>query len=172
MNDKYLRNIPLMVTVGQVVILPYYTIWLKEAAYSYTLFAWLFAIFSFSSAWGYRVYHNNHTRSTPYIPYIYIAMGLVYLGVGINKLPTEHLPYMALFLQIFLGFLQGYFKAWHIQQKVYSLQATQQYLIVGFIMIGLSFIRVVSPYIFLAVFGFVLLGNGIFSLAYSWLKHK
>ncbi len=170
MNDKYFRKIPLIVTVGQVVILPYYTIWLKETAYSYTLFAWLFAIFSFSSALGYRVYLNSQNRSEHYIPYIYLAMGIVYLGVGINKLSTEHLTYAALIFQIFLGFLQGYFKAWHIKQDVYTLQATQHYLIVGFIMIGLSFIKVMSPYIFLGIFGVILLCSGFVSLLQNWNK--
>ena len=164
MNDKYLRNIPLTVTVGQVVIFPYYTIWLKEITYSYTLFAWMFAIFSFSSAWGYRVYHSSQNQSDYYIPFIYIAMGLIYTGVGVNKLTIEYLPYAALLFQLFLGFLQGYFKAWHIKQKVYSLHATQHYLIVGFIMIGLSFIKVMSPNIFLGFFGIILLCNGFILL--------
>ena len=170
MNDKYLRSIPLIVTVGQVVIFPYYTIWLNEITYSYTLFAWLFAIFSFSSAWGYRVYLSKQNQSEHYIPYIYMAMGLIYTAVGINKLTTEYLPYAALCFQLFLGFLQGYFKAWHIKQKVYSLHAIQHYLIVGFIMIGLSFIKVMSPNSFLGFFGLILLCSGFISLIQKWAK--
>ena len=52
MNHKSARYLPLIVTVGQVVIFPYYIIWLKEISLTFTLFAWFFAAFSFAAAWG------------------------------------------------------------------------------------------------------------------------
>jgi hypothetical protein len=50
------RYVPLVLSVGQVVIFPYYILWLKEASLTFTLFTWLFAAFSFSAALGYRLF--------------------------------------------------------------------------------------------------------------------
>lgn len=165
MNKDSKHYIPLIVTVGQVVIFPYYIIWLKQVSFSYTLFAWLFALFSFAAAWGYRSFQSKKRTSKHFIPFVYLIMGTAYLLVGLMNLSSQWLPYAALFLQILLGFLQGYFRAWHSVQKSYRLHVANHYLLVGFVMIGLSFIKVVSPAVFLSLFGVVLVacgGLGIF----------
>ncbi|KMJ56391.1 hypothetical protein AB685_22190 [Bacillus sp. LL01] len=160
MKDKSLWHIPLVVTVGQVVIFPYYIIWLKEVSFTFTLFAWMFAIFSFSAAWGYRLFQLKKGKTDFYIPFIYVGMGFVYILVGGVKNSFGFLPYIVALLQIILGFLQGYFRAWHIEQKIYSLHAVNHYLIVGVAMIGLSFVKIVSPALFITGFGCVLCGCG------------
>jgi len=160
MNKYSERYIPLIVTVGQVVIFPYYIIWLKQVSYSYTLFAWLFALFSFAAAWGYRTFQSKKITSKHFIPFIYVTMGAAYLLIGLLDFSSEWLPYAALVLQILLGFLQGYFRAWHSEQKLYRLHVANHYLLVGVIMIGVSFIKIVSPALFLSLFGVVLVVCG------------
>ena len=63
MNNRSERFLPLVVTVGQVAIFPYYIIWLKEVSLTFTLFAWLFAAFSFAAAWGYRVFQSKKNKT-------------------------------------------------------------------------------------------------------------
>ncbi|RID81819.1 hypothetical protein D1953_19705 [Peribacillus asahii] len=164
MQNKIERYIPLIVTVGQVVIFPYYIVWLKEVSFSYTLFAWLFATFSFAAAWGYRFFQSRGEKPRSFITSVYVAMGVVYIVVGYWKLLIEYLPYVALMTQIVLGFLQGYFRAWHTKQRSYHVHAINHYLIVGVIMIALSFMKVVSPSIFLTVFGIILCMCGIWEV--------
>ncbi|WLV25479.1 hypothetical protein QR721_04515 [Aciduricibacillus chroicocephali] len=161
---SYKQYIPLVVTVGQVAIFPYYIIWLKGVSLTFSLFAWFFAAFSFSAAWGYQMYQSKKDKNNIHISFIYIGMGIVYIITGFIKTTFENLPYIVLLLQIILGVLQGYFRAWHSGQKAYYLQVVHHYLIVGFMMIGLSFVKVISPAVFIAVFGFLLCGCGFLSL--------
>ncbi|WP_338786123.1 hypothetical protein [Metabacillus sp. FJAT-53654] len=163
MKNKSERYIPLVVTVGQVAIFPYYIVWLKEVSLTFTLFAWLFAAFSFAAAWGYRVFQSKKNKNNTYISFIYAGMGFVYILVGCIKNSLEFLPYAALLLQIILGFLQGYFRAWHIEQKTYRLHNVHHYLIVGVTMIGFSFVKIISPVVFITVFGIVLFVCGFWS---------
>jgi len=156
MNYKSERYIPLVVTVGQVVIFPYYIIWLKQVSLTFTLFAWFFAAFSFAAAWGYRIFQSKQNKNASYIAFIYAGMGCVYVLTGCIKNSFESLPYVVLLLQVILGLLQGYFRAWHSTQKTYHLHAVHHYLIVGFMMIGFSFIKVISPVVFITIFGLLL----------------
>ncbi|MCD7034154.1 hypothetical protein LRR81_07900 [Metabacillus sp. GX 13764] len=168
MEKNSQRLIPLIVTVGQVVIFPYYIIWLKEVSMSFTLFAWLFAVFSFSAAWGYRTFSVKKPYTASYIFSIYIGMGLIYMAAGWMVFPIEMLPYAALLMQIGLGFLQGYFRAWHIQKPSYRVHAVHHYLLVGIIMLGLSFVKIFSPSIFLILFGVLLFISG----GWEWRNRK
>ncbi|MFC0273413.1 hypothetical protein ACFFIX_18595 [Metabacillus herbersteinensis] len=163
MKNKSERYLPLVVTVGQVAIFPYYIVWLKEVSLTFTLFAWLFAAFSFAAAWGYRIFQSKKNKNNSYISFIYTGMGVVYILVGCIKNSLEFLPYAALLLQIILGFLQGYFRAWHIEQKTYRLHTVHHYLIVGVTMIGFSFVRIISPVVFITVFGSLLCVCGFWS---------
>ncbi|HZH60820.1 MAG TPA: hypothetical protein VEY70_14855 [Metabacillus sp.] len=169
MKKRIVENLPLVVTVGQVVIFPYYIIWLKEISYTYTLFAWFFAGFSFSAAWGYRVYQSKKKELLS-ISSVYLCMGIIYLSIYFMNGEIEILPYFALFIQILLGFLQGYFRAWHIKQASYTLHAVHHYLFVGVSMIGLSFINILSPVAFLTCFGAFLLICGIVGMIQSGVK--
>ncbi|WP_226526942.1 hypothetical protein [Metabacillus niabensis] len=164
MKRRIIENFPLIITVGQVVIFPYYIIWLKEISYTYTLFAWFFAGFSFSAAWGYRVYHSRKNLHFLGISFIYFAMGIIYVSIYFINVQIEVLPYFALIIQVLLGFLQGYFRAWHVEQSLYKLQAVHHYLLVGVCMIGLSFIKILSPVAFLTSFGVFLLTIGIIGI--------
>lgn len=164
MNLRSTKSIPLIVTVGQVVIFPYYIIWLKEASLTFTLFAWFFAAFSFAAAWGYRTFQTKNNKERSYIVICYIGMGSVYMLIGFIKKSYELLPYLVLFLQVILGFLQGYFRAWHTEQKTYHLHAVHHYLIVGFTMIGLTFVKIISPVFLLVLFGILLLLCGLWEL--------
>jgi hypothetical protein len=157
MTIKSEQAIPLFVSVGQVVIFPYYIVWLKQAALSFTLFGWLFAIFSFSAAFGYRLYQTKGSKYRSHHPFIYIEMGAVYILAGTISQPAGSLPYTALLLQATLGFLQGWHHAWHIEQKTYRLHAIHHYLIVGISMIGISFVKILAPGIIIAGFGAMLL---------------
>lgn len=160
LKSRLAENFPLVVTVGQVVIFPYYIIWLKEISYTYTLFAWLFAGFSFSAAWGYRVYQMKKKPKLG-ISFVYFAMGVIYISIYFINSQLEILPYIALLIQISLGFLQGYFRAWHIEQTTYKIHAVHHYLLVGVSMIGLSFIKILSPVVILTFFGAILLFYGL-----------
>lgn len=164
MNFRGTRFIPLIVTVGQVVIFPYYIIWLKGVSLTFTLFAWFFAAFSFAAAWGYRTYQVKKNKERSYIVISYMGMGSVYFLVGFIKNAYDILPYLVLFLQVILGFLQGYFRAWHSEQKTYHLHAVHHYLIVGCMMIGLTFVKVISPVFFITVFGVLLMLCGLWEL--------
>lgn len=164
LKSRIIENFPLIITVGQVVIFPYYIIWLKEISYTYTLFAWLFAGFSFSAAWGYRVYHSKKNLHFSEISFIYFAMGIIYVSIYFINVQIEVLPYFALMIQVLLGFLQGYFRAWHVEQTSYKLHAVHHYLLVGVCMIGLSFIKILSPVAFLTCFGVFLLIIGIIGI--------
>ncbi|MGX6443672.1 hypothetical protein ACWM35_10710 [Neobacillus sp. K501] len=156
------RYVPLVVSVGQVVIFPYYILWLKEASLTFTLFTWLFAAFSFSAAFGYRI-HQAGKKPTQHssIAFVYLGMGCVYLFVGNLRTSFETFPYMALLFQVCLGFLQGYHHAWHIEQHTFRLHAIHHYLLVGVIMVGLSFIKIISPLVFITAFGVILLLCGL-----------
>lgn len=164
MNFRGTRFIPLIVTVGQVVIFPYYIIWLKGVSLTFTLFAWFFAAFSFAAAWGYRTYQVKKNKERSYIVISYMGMGSVYFLVGFIKNAYDILPYLVLFLQVILGFLQGYFRAWHSEQKTYHLHAVHHYLIVGCMMIGLTFVKVISPVFFITAFGVLLILCGLWEL--------
>jgi hypothetical protein len=157
-NEQY---IPLVVSVGQVVIFPYYILWLKEASLTFTLFTWLFAAFSFSAALGYRSFQTGKKPANTTIPLLYMGMGSVYILIGFITDSFDLLPYMALLFQVVLGFLQGYHHAWHIEQKAFRLHAIHHYLLVGTIMVGLSFVKIISPVIFITAFGTVLFLCGI-----------
>ncbi|PIC65296.1 hypothetical protein CSV79_01345 [Sporosarcina sp. P13] len=161
MNDKTRRFLPLVVTVGQVVIFPYYIIWLKQVSLTFTLFAWFFAAFSFAAAWGYRIFQSKKNKNQSFICLIYLGMGVVYLLIGNIKNLSEVLPYMVLLLQVILGLLQGYFRAWHTEQDTYHLHAVHHYLIVGFAMIAFSFVTIISPVVFITVFGLLLCLCGV-----------
>lgn len=164
MKMKSVRYIPLVITVGQVVIFPYYILWLKQASLTFTLFTWLFAAFSFSAAFGYRVYQTRTKHENSFLSVVYIGMGLVYVFASLLDIPLEQLPYYALIFQVALGFLQGYHHAWHIEQKAFRLHAIHHYLTVGIIMVSLSFVKMVTPIIFIAAFGVVLVICGIWLL--------
>ncbi|PIC84920.1 hypothetical protein CSV72_16350 [Sporosarcina sp. P20a] len=156
MNHKSTRYLPLVVTVGQVVIFPYYIIWLKEVSLTFTLFAWFFATFSFAAAWGYRIAQSRTNKDHSYIVIIYAGMGIVYILIGGIKNSSDILPYVVLFLQVILGLLQGYFRAWHAEQDTYHLHAVHHYLIVGCAMIGFSFVKIISPVVFITIFGILM----------------
>ncbi|WP_432355472.1 hypothetical protein [Sporosarcina sp. A2] len=164
MNFKSERYLPLVVTVGQVVIFPYYIIWLKQVSLTFTLFAWFFATFSFAAAWGYRIYQSRKKKDQSYIFAIYMGMGCVYILIGFIKNFHEGLPYFVLLMQVVLGMLQGYFRAWHSEQETYHLHAVHHYLIVGCMMIGFSFVKVISPVVFITIFGFLLCICGLWEL--------
>lgn len=166
MTKRSERYIPLVVSVGQVAIFPYYILWLKQASLTFTLFTWLFAAFSFSAALGYRVFQSRKNTSHSYVHLVYMGMGSVYIAVGFLRSSYEFLPYIALLLQVTLGFLQGYHHAWHIEQKAFRLHAIHHYLLIGTIMVALSFVKILSPIIFIAAFGIVLFSCGI------WLTIK
>ncbi|AGX06379.1 MULTISPECIES: hypothetical protein [Bacillus] len=164
MKIKSEQAIPLLVSVGQVVVFPYYIVWLKQAALSFTLFGWLFAIFSFSAAFGYRLYQTKGNKYRSHHPFIYAGMGAVYILAGTISQPADSLPYIALLLQTTLGFLQGYHHAWHIEQKTFRLHAIHHYLIVGIAMIGISFVKIISPGVVIAGFGVILFGCAVWSI--------
>jgi hypothetical protein len=158
------RYVPLVVSVGQVIIFPYYILWLKDASLTFTLFTWLFAAFSFSAALGYRLFQAGRKPAISFIPYLYMGMGGVYIFVGNISSSFEVLPIMALLFQVILGFLQGYHHAWHIMQNTFRLHAINHYLLVGMIMVGLSFVKIISPAIFITVFGTILFICGLVSM--------
>lgn len=164
MKSQSERYIPLIVSVGQVAIFPYYILWLKQASLTFTLFTWFFAAFSFTAALGYKVFQSRKITTHSVIPYIYIGMGSGYILTSFIRDSFEILPYIALVLQIFLGFLQGYYHAWHIEQKTYRLHAIHHYLMVGVVMVVLSFIKILSPVTFISAFGSVVFISGV------WLK--
>lgn len=164
MNHKSERYLPLIVTVGQVVIFPYYIIWLKQVSLTFTLFAWFFAGFSFAAAWGYRIFQSKKNKQTSYIPFIYAGMGCVYILIGSIQQSFDSLPYVVLLVQVILGWLQGYFRAWHSEQETYHLHAVHHYLIVGLMMIGFSFVNVISPVVFIVIFGLLLCMCGVWDL--------
>lgn len=166
------RYIPLIVSVGQVVIFPFYILWLKEAALTFTLFSWLFAAFSFSGALGYRVYQTGKMPATSIRPLIYIGMGSVYILAGFITDSFEVLPYIALIFQVALGFLQGYHHAWHIEHKGYRLHAIHHYLLVGMVMVGLSFVKIISPVLFITIFGVLLFICGSGLLLINYLRER
>jgi hypothetical protein len=71
------------------------------------------------------------------------------------------LPFLALIFQVILGFLQGYHHAWHIEQNTFRLDSINHYLLVGVIMVGLSFVKIISPAILIIVFGAILFICGL-----------
>ncbi|AXH99041.1 hypothetical protein DV702_04405 [Sporosarcina sp. PTS2304] len=156
MYSSYSRFVPLVVTVGQVVIFPYYIIWLKQVSLTFTLFAWFFAAFSFAAAFGYQLFQSKKDQKSSSIVFIYAGMGIVYLFSSRIHHTSDNLPYIVLLLQVCLGLLQGYFRAWHTMQEGYHVHAVHHYLIVGFAMIGFSFVKVISPSVFIALFGIIL----------------
>lgn len=170
MNNGSKRYIPLVVSVGQVVIFPYYILWLKEASLTFTLFTWLFAAFSFSAAFGFRVFQGGKRPVYRYIPFMYMGMGSVYILVGFIKNWFDALPYITLLFQVILGFLQGYHHAWHIEQKTYRLHAINHYLLVGTVMAGLSFVKIISPNVFIMAFGNVLFICGVVDLFHKNIR--
>lgn len=172
MTSKSERFIPLIITVGQVAVFPYYILWLKGVSLTFTLFAWLFATHSFAAAWGYRTFQTIKHKEKPHIPLIYLAMGASYIFVGQVKSDFELLPYITVIIQVLLGFLQGYFRAWHVKQDTYHLHAVNHYLVVGIIMICLSFIKVITPEVFISLFGWLLCCCSIWTFIMKKRKAK
>ncbi|MER1985246.1 MAG: hypothetical protein ABS948_05060 [Solibacillus sp.] len=150
-----INPMPVLFTVGQVIIFPYYILWLKELSLTYTLFALLFAVHSFAAALGYSVCQRWMLRRASLF---YIASGLLYLSVF-----TISTIYAVVVLQIALGMSQGYFRAWHVQQVSYKVNAVQHYLAVGIIMVALAFIQIIAPAVLIASFGVVLCVGGVLS---------
>ncbi|RUS52464.1 hypothetical protein QI30_17020 [Kurthia sp. 3B1D] len=138
---------PLFITVGQVIIFPYYLFWLKNSTLTFSLFALIFALFSFGAALG---YHLQQKWTMP------IALPIALLGmIYMLTLDVESL-YIISVMQVILGFLQGYFRAWHVGQETYKLQVVWHYVIVGLAMVALSTVTIVVPQIFVAIYGFML----------------
>lgn len=148
-----MNKLPVIFTVGQVIIFPYYLFWLKELTLTYTLFALLFALHSFAAALGYMLCKRWTARN---VRFLYIGSGLLYLAV-----PFIRSVYVVVFLQVALGMSQGYFRAWHSRQVSYQLQAVQHYVAVGCVMLGLAFIQVMMPAVVVAGFGVVLIVGGL-----------
>lgn len=148
-----MNKLAVVFTVGQVIIFPYYLFWLKELALTYTLFALLFAVHSFAAALGYMVCKRWTVRE---IRFLYVVTGLFYLTV-----PFILSVYVVVLLQVALGMSQGYFRAWHIQQASYQLNAVQHYVAVGIAMLGLAFIQVMMPALVVAGFGVLLVFGGL-----------
>lgn len=157
--NKIKSFIPIIFTVGQVIIFPYYIIWLKAAALTYTVFALLFAIHSFTAAFGYVLYKKFPIQN---ISWLLLGNGLLYIAVGYFADVMATTFYYVLFLQICLGFMQGYFKAWHVQQNRYHLDAVQHYIVVGIVMVGIALLGIVSPGVLLMGFGVLLVILGFF----------
>jgi hypothetical protein len=168
-HSKSSRYMPLLVTVGQVAVFPYYILWLKQVSLTFTMFAWLFAVHSFAAACGYQYYQKKQRGS---IYFIYIAMGAVYFVVSRLNESHELLLYFVLSLQLLLGALQGYFRAWHVHQKSYHLDAVHHYMIVGVTMLGLSFIQILSPGVFILIFGVLLCSIGLWELSNLYVYKK
>lgn len=146
---------PVLYTVGQVIIFPYYIIWLKELALTYTLFALLFAVHAFAAALGYCLCKRMYVKQASFI---YVTSGLLYLSVfAISTI------YAVVLLQIALGLTQGYFRAWHIKQASYSLNAVQHYVAVGVSMLVLAFIQIITPSFVIALFGVLLITGSLLS---------
>lgn len=152
MLTKYM---PVVLTVGQVIIFPYYIVWLKELALTYTLFALLFAVHAFAAAAGYFIcqrWSMSHMRP------FYVGSGLLYLAVFFISTVEA-----VVLLQIALGMSQGYFRAWHVKQVSYSINAVQHYIVVGSMMLLLAFAPIILPSLLIACFGVVLLLGGMVS---------
>ncbi|HWI49456.1 MAG TPA: hypothetical protein VNU45_14655, partial [Rummeliibacillus sp.] len=82
------------------------------------------------------------------------------------------LPYIALLLQILLGFFQGYFRAWHVEQDTYHLHSVNHYVIVGMVMISLSFVKIISPVAIISLFGLLLCVCSLWMLVKNRTKVK
>lgn len=149
---KSVKWLPILFTVGQVIVFPYYIIWLKEMALTYTLFALLFALHSFAAALGYVVCKRWTVKNSGFL---YVMSGFVYLSVfAIMNV------YTVVLVQLALGFSQGYFRAWHITQKSYQANAVLHYIAVGIVMLMFAFIHIISPVVLIASFGFMLFIGG------------
>ena len=138
---------PLLITVGQVIIFPYYLFWLKSSTLTFSLFALIFALFSFGAALG---YHLQPRWSMPIVLPIALVGVIYMLTLEVKSL------YIISIMQVILGFLQGYFRAWHVEQETYKLQVVWHYVIIGFVMVALSTVTIVVPQIFVAIYGFLL----------------
>ena len=147
---------PVLFTVGQVIIFPYYILWLKELALTYTIFALLFAVHSFAAALGYMVGKRILLQTSAFL---YIVSGLLYSTVFfIDSV------YVVILLQLALGFLQGYFRAWHMAQNSYQTNAVQHYIAVGAVMLVLAFVHIISPVIVISSFGGIMVMGGLILL--------
>lgn len=155
---KLKRYFPIIFTVGQVIVFPYYILWLKDAALTYTLFALLFAVHSFAGALGYMFYKKFQLE---HIGPLYISNGLIYVGLGLCAYLFEGSIVFVVVVQVCLGLLQGYFKAWHVRQNRYHLDAVHHYIIVGLVMMGIAFMNIFSPVLIIISFGFILLVGGL-----------
>lgn len=155
-----MRFLPLVVTVGNVLVFPYYIIWLRNVTLTFPMFAWMFALHSFSAALGYQICVKKPSKSIYWIYGVYAA---AFIFVGLSSFWTFDYMYATVGVQILLGFTQGYFRAWHIMQPFYKLHAVSNYLLVGFAMLGLSFIQIVTPQLILLIFGLILLVSFIFA---------
>lgn len=148
-----MRYMPLLVTVGNALAFPYYIVWLKTVSLTFPMFAWLFAIHSFAAALGYSICMKKSAKRTFWL---YLIMAGIYTIVGLSASIQADMMYVAIGIQIILGFVQGYFRAWHVAQPLYKIHAVSNYLLVGFAMLGLSFIHFITPQFILLLFGILL----------------
>lgn len=164
-----MRFLPLIVTVGNALVFPYYIIWLKNVTLTFSLFAWMFALHSFAAAFGYQLCIKKPTKS---IHWIYLVYALTFMFVGFSSFWTFDYTYATVVIQIVLGFTQGYFRAWHVHQPFYTLHAVSNYLLVGFAMLGLSFLHIVTPQFILFLFGFIVFIAFLYAMIHSIIHHK
>ncbi len=164
-----MRFLPLIITVGNALVFPYYIIWLKNVTLTFSLFAWMFALHSFAAALGYQLCVKKSTKS---IHWIYAIYALCFIFVGLSSFWTFDYTYATVAVQIVLGFTQGYFRAWHVHQPFYTLHAVSNYLLVGFAMLGLSFIHIVTPQFILFVFGCLLFITFLYATIHHIIRTK
>lgn len=156
-----MRYLPLIVTVGNALVFPYYIVWLKTVTLTFPMFAWMFALHSFAAALGYQLCVKRPTQA---ISWLYFVFAVLYIFVGLSALIPIDFMYITIIIQILLGFSQGYFRAWHVNQSFYKLHAVSNYLLVGFAMIGLSFIQIITPQFIIFLFGIIMFGCFISAL--------
>lgn len=160
-----MRFLPLVVTVGNALVFPYYIIWLRNVTLTFPMFAWMFALHSFAAAFGYQICVKKPSKS---IYWIYVVYAGSFIFVGLSAFWSFDYMYATVAIQIVLGFTQGYFRAWHIMQPFYKLHAVSNYLLVGFAMLGISFIQIITPQLILLVFGVLL----FICFLYAFLKRN
>lgn len=164
-----MRFLPLILTVGNVLAFPYYIMWLRNVTLTLPMFALMFALHSFAAAGGYQICVK---RPSKHVAWIYGVIASLYIFVGLSAELTVDLMYLTVGIQIALGFVQGYFRAWHVNQSFYKLHAVSNYLLVGFVMLGLAFVKIISPQMILLLFGIILAGCFLFALVAEYIEKK
>lgn len=164
-----MRFLPLILTVGNVLAFPYYIMWLRNVTLTLPMFALMFALHSFAAAVGYQLCVKRPTKN---IAWVYGVIATLYLIVGQSAKLAVDLMYVTVVIQILLGFVQGYFRAWHVNQPFYKLHAVSNYLLVGFAMLGLSFIKIIAPQFILLLFGIILAVSFIYALFMEYKERK